>query len=354
MSTLVCRESVLLMKSMRTADRSCQCRTVRLTLVKLKRLTWSSPSTPLYLQLIEVPILKCAVITCVSLCLPRVHSQSRPCTLDCQKPRITSAHLSSPHGFAASANQPSHGGPRAGGYGLDKTIRTRSEGPHPHVSPVQSHMGNTTYGSRDSRQGSRAAHVLRSVPPRGNSVSISAEIQNTSHLTRGDLRINNMFAVIVIRHRKTLQKSGQTRRVQMAKAPDGIFCPVKTLQKVPVETPTRSTEEPLLMFPDTRTPMPMSYIKKAWSAALKTVGADHPSITLHSLRKTAATQALSRSCQEIEIQRFGGWRSAAHRVYMLGQVAPALIKLLSSPLVANFVTSRVCIYFTTAALNFYN
>ena len=114
--------------------------------------------------------------TPASVCLPRVHSQSRPCTRDCQKPRITCAHLSSPHGVATSANQPSQGGPCAGGYGPDKKIRTPSEGPHPYISPAQSHTGNTTYGSRDSRQGSSAPHVLRSVPPRGNSASISAEI----------------------------------------------------------------------------------------------------------------------------------------------------------------------------------
>ena len=62
--------------------------------------------------------------------------------------------------------------------------------------------------------------------------------------------------------------------------------------------------------------------------SLNVVGADVQKLSLHSLRKAAATQAHLEGCADPLIQRLGGWKSNAYRTYITKTITHALIALL--------------------------
>ena len=148
------------------------------------------------------------------------------------------------------------------------------------------------------------------------------------HPTRGDLQVMGTLAKLHIKWAKNLQKVGQFKVVTLPILPDSPLCPVAAIEANIMEVPTVCDTDPLLMFPDTRQPIPVSLIKARWEAALVKAGLDTKKLSLHSLRKTSATQAHSKGCSETEIKRLGGWRSKAYQTYIAtqtGRVTKALV-----------------------------
>ena len=136
------------------------------------------------------------------------------------------------------------------------------------------------------------------------------------HLTRGDVTITGTKMTLTLKQGKNLQKTGQRRVIVLESAPNPLLCPVTAIARHIQDAPTKATSQPLLVFPDTRTPVPVTFIKKKWDQILINIGEDITGLTLHSLRKAAATKAVEGGCTELEVRRFGGWRSQAHRVYI--------------------------------------
>jgi integrase len=135
------------------------------------------------------------------------------------------------------------------------------------------------------------------------------------NLTRGDIQVHTDRVVITIRMAKNLQRVGQSKQVCLYRADVQALCPVQSVKAMIARVPTTSRDEPLLMF-DNRRPVPVTFISNTWSAGLRALTVDPQRYTLHGLRRAAATQAFQGGCSELDIQRYRGWWSDAHRDYI--------------------------------------
>lgn len=136
--------------------------------------------------------------------------------------------------------------------------------------------------------------------------------------TRGDVTLEEQHCIIYVKKAKNLQKAGQSRNIVLAAVEDGALCPVRAFERVFQDTPTRTFKDPLYMFPDTRLPIPVTYVKTQLDRLLIHTGNSDslPYITLHSLRKAAATNAYTQGCDELSIKRYGAWSSDAYATYI--------------------------------------
>lgn len=115
----------------------------------------------------------------------------------------------------------------------------------------------------------------------------------------------------------------------MAPSTDPDFCPVQAYRGMLQEAPTTARKQPLLVFPGDGATMAIPYIAREWRNAQIATGVPSP-YTLHAIRKAAATVAFASGSSELEVQRFGGWASTAHKIYIntrdSNRVNHALIK----------------------------
>lgn len=136
------------------------------------------------------------------------------------------------------------------------------------------------------------------------------------NLSRDDVQIIGDTLLVYIKHAKNLQTVYQTKTVTLAASPNPSVCVVRAVRLMYNQLPTKSKEEPCFMFPDTRRPVPIEHVRRKWTQHLQTHGISTSALSLHSLRKAAATEAHYQGCTELDIQRYGGWRSNSHRAYI--------------------------------------
>lgn len=150
--------------------------------------------------------------------------------------------------------------------------------------------------------------------------------------TRGDCTLSQESCIITIKTGKNMQKVGQQQVINLIRASNPIICPVMTMHQVYSNTPTQQISEPLLMFPDTRKPLPSSLVVKELHSVMRYIGlADMiPRTSLHSLRKAAATNAFTGGCTETSIKNYGGWSSDAYTAYIRTSNQKVNISLIQS------------------------
>ena len=119
-----------------------------------------------------------------------------------------------------------------------------------------------------------------------------------------------------IKSGKTLQRTGQNKITKLMPASDRDPCVVAPCRQMCMDTPTMHKDDPLFMFTDTREPIPTSEIRKHWKQGLMDLGLPEALYTLHGLRIAAATQAYDAGASELDVQRYGGWKSNVHRTYI--------------------------------------
>lgn len=136
------------------------------------------------------------------------------------------------------------------------------------------------------------------------------------HLSRADVVLHQHSVTVLIKFAKNLQTVYQHKQVVLQSSPDELLCVVQAVRQLINYTPTIHHQEPFIMFPDTRRPVTVEYIRKNWSRHIAALGIETDTLSLHSIRKVAATAAHSQGCDELEIQRYGGWCSNAHRAYI--------------------------------------
>lgn len=152
------------------------------------------------------------------------------------------------------------------------------------------------------------------------------------HLTRGDVTIHQHSIVVLIKHAKNMQSIYDTKTVSLQASPNQRLCIVAAVQQMIQNTPTLAPADPFIMCPNSRRPATVDYIRRNWNAHLEQHGLSTSALSLHSIRKAAATAAHQQGCPEIDIQRYGGWRSNAHRQYITtsqAQVNAAIISALT-------------------------
>lgn len=160
----------------------------------------------------------------------------------------------------------------------------------------------------------------------------SSSFDHTVHLTRGDVKLQGGAVNVYIKHAKNLQTVYQSKSLSLQPAPSRDSCVVDAVRLVYAACPTLHPNEPCLMFPDSRRPVPIEFVRRRWTAHLKTHDVETASLSLHSLRKAAAIAAHEQGCSALDIQRYGGWRSNAHRSYITSSqqtVNSAIIRALN-------------------------
>lgn len=136
------------------------------------------------------------------------------------------------------------------------------------------------------------------------------------NLSRGDVQIDGDNLLVHIKHAKNLQTIYQTKTVKLAASPNPSVCVVQAFRRMYADVPSRSEQDSCFMFPDTCRPVPIEHVRRKWNQHLKANGVSTSTLSLHSLRKAAATEAHLQGCSELDIQRYGGWRSNSHRAYI--------------------------------------
>lgn len=150
--------------------------------------------------------------------------------------------------------------------------------------------------------------------------------------TRSDVTLAQHQCIIFVKKAKNMQKAGQSRNIILASVQDRALCPVSAFERVFLDTPTRRPNDPLYMFPDKRTPIPVSYVKNQLERLLVHTGNGDsiPYISLHSLRKATATNAYNQGCDELSIKRYGAWSSDAYATYITTSNANVNQRLINS------------------------
>lgn len=136
--------------------------------------------------------------------------------------------------------------------------------------------------------------------------------------TRGDVSLTSDKCVIFIKKAKNMQRYDQNRIVSMQAATNSFICPVNAMSLMFNDTPTLSLSEPVFMFPDSRRPIPATFVLKELHSIMLSVGLSDciDRTSLHSIRKSAATDAFMAGCSEHSIRTYGGWSSAAYQTYI--------------------------------------
>lgn len=142
----------------------------------------------------------------------------------------------------------------------------------------------------------------------------AATFDHTRNTTRGDVWIQDGSLHIDQKWAKNMQANNQSRLLVLAPAPDPRFCPVRAYAHMLTIAPTRYPTQPLLVFPGDGQTMTIPYISRRWKAAQP--ASPTPPYTLHAIRRAAATVAFQSGSTELEVQRFGGWASDAHKRYI--------------------------------------
>lgn len=105
----------------------------------------------------------------------------------------------------------------------------------------------------------------------------------TRHLLRGDIIIQEDAVIYALKWSKTTQGPLSTS-VAAPALPGSVLCPVQACHAMLQFVPTVALNQPMLSFRDF-TPMPTSYLNKAWDKATTALGLPLRSVTLHSLRR---------------------------------------------------------------------
>lgn len=138
----------------------------------------------------------------------------------------------------------------------------------------------------------------------------------TRHMTRGDVHHNHKGLLIRIKWEKNVQLSTAATEVVIPQTTDPYMCPVSAYYEMLRSVPTRSPDQPLIMFKDNN-PITIKFMQKLWKRALVRLGRDHRGMTLHGIRRGAATfvAAASPSARD-RLKDYGRWSSGAFRRYI--------------------------------------
>lgn len=142
------------------------------------------------------------------------------------------------------------------------------------------------------------------------------QFDNTRHMTRRDVSCDCRGLSITIKWEKNLQNATGATEVVVPYTLDPLMCPVSAYHLMLSSIPTRSLDQPLICFTDCN-PVTIKYLQKLWRRAVARVGEDPKAMTLHGIRRGAATfvAGISPSARD-RLKDYGRWNSGAFRRYV--------------------------------------
>lgn len=136
----------------------------------------------------------------------------------------------------------------------------------------------------------------------------------TRHLTRSDIILRTDSIIIAVEWSKARQGTHASSLAAPA-LPGAVTCPCQAYLRMIRHAPTLHPTQALVSFRDA-SPLPISYLRKAWADAMNRLGITNNAYTLHSLRRGGATHAFSAGASIQEIRQHGDWRSDAVYAYL--------------------------------------
>lgn len=136
------------------------------------------------------------------------------------------------------------------------------------------------------------------------------------NLSRRDVIVSDHALTVHISHAKNQQSIYETKSLVLQPSSNPSLCVVSAVRDMYHIIPTVHLDDPCIMFATSRRPVTIEFVRRYWMQHLKRHHIDTSALSLHSIRKAAATAAHQSGCPEIDIQRYGGWRSNAHRSYI--------------------------------------
>lgn len=135
----------------------------------------------------------------------------------------------------------------------------------------------------------------------------------TRQLVREDVHWRRDYLKINIKWGKSQQKTC-TKFQKIPKAASSELCTYTALSRL--QRPRSCSDKtPLICFPDGR-PVPLSYVTRKWTNAIKRLGLEKKGFTLHSLRRGGARYLQDQGVEIGNIAGHAGWRSAAINDYV--------------------------------------
>ena len=155
-----------------------------------------------------------------------------------------------------------------------------------------------------------------------------AEFDPTRHPTRDDVRLVDGSLVIRQKWSKTMQRFDQRRTLVLPPSPDNRMCVVDSFKRMQKDTPVRAPAQPLLLFPGSHHIITARWLTEAFRATLVSLGLNQKDYSLHSLRRSAATNAYAGKHDHLQVQRFGAWSSEAYKQYITARAANTVTSAL--------------------------
>lgn len=133
-----------------------------------------------------------------------------------------------------------------------------------------------------------------------------------------DLSVGHDSCTITIKTGKNMQRVGQYREIVMERSTNPVVCPVRAIQAALCHNDGRAARDPIFSLPGTSVPLTSTKVTKIMHHVMTDVGLAKiiPKVSLHSIRKSAATDAFLAGCSETSIRQYGGWTSTAYRAYI--------------------------------------
>lgn len=160
----------------------------------------------------------------------------------------------------------------------------------------------------------------------------STSFDHKKHLSRADVVLNHNSLDVKIKFAKNMQSVYQTKSVTLHRSPDTLLCVVAAVHEMLQRTPTTSARDTFIVFSNSRRPVTTEFVRRNWQRHLTSQGIDTTDLSLHSIRKAAATAAHMEGCDELQTQQYGGWKSNAHCAYIAApqkSVNSAIIRALN-------------------------
>lgn len=136
-------------------------------------------------------------------------------------------------------------------------------------------------------------------------------------LTRGDIIVHRDSLSVVHKWAKNHQAGSHRAITAIPAIPGSDLCPKAAFINMSRLVPTRSPQDPLLMFND-RSPIPLSYIRKVWGAVIRVLRIpEGHRYTLHGLRRGAASHVFNLDpTSRDHIKEHGLWASDTVDAYL--------------------------------------
>lgn len=135
---------------------------------------------------------------------------------------------------------------------------------------------------------------------------------STRQLIWADVIWRQDYLKVHIKWGKAQQKTS-TRYQKIPRASDSCLCLVSAL--VAIRRHRQRLSDPIFAFPD-RSPVPISYVSKRWTQAVKALGLESVGFTMHSLRRGGARYLQDMGVDDGNIAQHVGWRSSAMYDYI--------------------------------------